>query len=335
MAISSSALTLAQWAKQANDPLALAVVNSLYTFGSVLAEVPIINRATLKVNGTRIQGNLATVNWRKINEDSVTTSSTATPYSEALYLFANNIDVDTKLLKDVNSIGDPRQVQLMAYLEALTYDINDKFFNNSPVTGDQEAPVGLRYRLDNATTWGVASSCKIDGGGVVVTPAGLTASTAGAFFELVEQAFQELGTQDGDNCVIYANRTMYRRMQTAIKIMGAGGGFDMTRDAFDRRVVMYRNAMIRVVGVKADQTTNIITNTETAAGADGSSDYTSLYVVRYGEDRFIPWQMEPMTVQNFPLPDNPVMNRTFIDGSLGYVQNHTRAISRVYNIKIK
>ena len=93
--------------------------------------------------------------------------------------------------------------------------------------------------------------------------------------------------------------------------------------------------MIRVVGVKADQTTNIITNTETTAGADGSSDYTSMYVARYGEDRFIPWQMGPMQVQNFDLPDSPVMNRTFIDGSLGYVQNHTRAIARVFDIKIK
>lgn len=332
MAISSSALTLAQYANQSNDPLVTAIVNSLYTFGSVFDEVPIVSKASLKINGARLQGNLPTINWRKLSESSVTTSASITQYSENVYPIGNNIDIDKLYLVDQNSIGDPRAVQLMAYMESLTYDVNDKFFNNGPLTGDPDAPIGIRYRLDNASAFGIASQCKINGGGVDLSAP--TAAIGGQFLELLDQALQELGSPDGDNCRIYMNRLVSRRVDRAVKLMGSGGGFEMVRDAFDRRILMYRNARVQTVGVKADQSTEIITNTETAAGADGSSTFSSFYVVKYGEDRFIPWQMKPLEVSNFDLPDEPTINRTFIDWQLGYAQNHTRSISRVFNIKV-
>lgn len=334
MAIPTGVLTLAQYANQANDPLITAIVNSLYTFGSVFRDVPIASKATLKVNGSRIQGSLPTINWRKINEASVTTSATATPFSENVYLVDNNIDVDVALLRDQNSVGDPRRVQLMAYLESLTYDMNDKFFNNGPVTGDLDAPIGIRYRLDNVSAFGLPSACKINGNGVVMTNS-LTASSTGQFIELLDQTLQEIGSPDGNGCVIYMNRLLSRRLDRGIKLMGSGGGFDMTQDAFDRRVLTYRNARMYTVGVKADQSTEIITNTETAAGADGSSTFTSFYVVNYGEDRFIPWQMAPLQASYIgQIPSEPTIDRTHISWSLGYVQNHNRAVARVYNVAV-
>jgi hypothetical protein len=332
MDIDSNALTLAQYAQQSNDPLATMVVNSLYMNGSVLAEVPIITKPTLKMNGARMDGNLPTVNWRKLNESSVTTSGTLTPFSESIALLANNIDVDIAFLRDQNAISDPRVAQLNMWIASLSYDTNDKFFNNNALTGDIDAPLGIRYRLDNATAFGKSTACKINGNGVVMSNS-LTAATAGQFVELVDQALQEVGAPDGNGCVIYCNRLLHRRWHRAIKIMGAGGGFDMSRDAFDRQVLMYRNAQVRVIGVKSDQSTEIITSTETDAGLDGSSDHTSLYVVRYGEDYFQPWQMAPLSVRDLGiLPNEPTQNRVFVDWSLGYVDNHTRSIARVYNI---
>jgi hypothetical protein len=297
-----------------------------------------MNYKSMKVNGTRFTGNLATVNWRKLNEASVVTSSTATPYTEQAYILSNMIDVDKKLREDVNSIGDPMGVQLLAYLKAASYDLNDKFFNNDHLTGDADAPVGIRYRLDNPSTMGTNSACKINGSGVDITQGSMTAATAASFIELIEQALSEIdGGVDGNGCVLYMNRLVQRRLGRAIRMLGAGGGFEMVTDAFDRRVMKFRNATIRTIGLKADQSTEIITNTETSAGANGSSTFSSLYAVKYGEGYAQGWQYESIadSVQFIgQRSDEPTHERLIIDWAAGMRFDHTRAAARVFNIKV-
>lgn len=338
MAIDSSSLTLAQWANQANDPLATKVTFSLLDFGTVLEDIPFITYPSMKVNGTRFTGNLATVNYRKLNEASAVTSSTASPYTEQAYIMSNMIDVDNKLRRDVNSLGDPMGVQLEAYLRSAGYDINDKFFNNDPVSGDPDAPIGLRYRLDNPSTMGTNSACKINGGGVDITQGAMTAATAATFIELIEQAFHEVdGGTDGNGVVIYMNRLVSRRFGRAVRMLGAGGGFDMTTDAFDRRVTKFRNATIRTIGVKADQSTEIITNTETAAGAEGASTFSSVYVAKYGEGYLQGWQFDslPDSINYIgQRSDEPTHERVLIDYAFGMKHDHTRSIARIYNVKV-
>lgn len=330
----SGSLTLAQYAIQSNDPLVARVAFSLHEHGSVVQDWPLATKSTLKMNGVRFTGSLPTVNWRKINEASTVTSGTANPYTEQAFIMSNIIDVDRKLVDDENQISDPRGIQLEAYLRSVAYDMNDKFFNNNHVTGDEDAFVGIRARLDDSATWGTNSNCKIDASGVVMTNS-LTAASAGQFFENLDRALDEIGSPNGDGCVIYMNRLLRRRASRAIKVMGAGGGFDMTDDAFDRRVETYRNARLRTVGVKSDQSTEIITNTEDATGADGASTFTSLYVVKYGEGYVQPWQMAPMRVEDIGVrTDEPTHYRLLVDWACGYVQNHTRAVARVYDIKV-
>lgn len=338
MAIDSSSLTLAQWANQANDPLATAVTFSLLDTGSVLEDIPFQTYKSMKFNGTRFTGNLATVNYRKLNESSVVTSSTATPYQENAYIMSNMIDIDQKLREDINSIDDPSAIQLMAYLRAASYDLNDKFINNNQVTGDADAPIGIRYRLDNPSTMGTNSACKVDCGAVDLTPGSMTAATAATFIEKVEQVLHEVdGGVNGDGVVLYMNRLLARRFGRAVRMLGAGGGFDMTTDAFGRRVTTFRNAVIREVGLKADQSTEIITNTETSAGADGASTYTSFYAVKYGEGYARGWQFDTLanSIQFIgQRSDEPTHERTLIDWAFGFRFQHTRSMGRGYGVKV-
>jgi hypothetical protein len=151
----------------------------------------------------------------------------------------------------------------------------------------------------------------------------------------MENALDEIGVPDGTGCVFYMNRNLRRRLGNCVRLMGAGGGFDMTTDAYGRRVMTFRNAVIRTVGVKADQTTEIITSTESTTGANSNSVYTSFYVVRYGDDVFNGWQMTPLAVQNIGLrPDEPTIFRTFLEWPIGLYQSNTRALARVYDIKV-
>lgn len=329
-----NAMTLAQYAVLSNDPLVAYVANSVHRLGSVLQDIPFITKPTLKFRGVRFtNAGLPEPQFRKINEATTTVRGQAQDFTEQAYILSNNIDVDRLLLLDQNAISDPRMVQLNMFMEAVIFKINDYFINNNPVTGDPDAPTGLRYRLDNPTTYGVNSAMKIDAGGVVMTAA-LTADSANAFLAFLQQILDELGAPEGDNLVLYSNELLRRRIDMAVRKLGAGAGFNTMEDAFGRRVDRFKNAVIRTIGRKADASTQIITNTETNAGADGASDYTSLYGVRYGEGFCQGWQVEPLNVVDFGQVSGQNFFRLFIEWAFGFVFEHDRSIVRGYDIKV-
>src|SRR6185437_5996509 len=162
-----------------------------------------INKKTLIANGVRWQGNLPTVNWGTINSDPVTTLGTPTPYQEQAYVMRNNIDVDKIYVEDENAITDPRGAQLAAYLKSVTYDFNNKFINNDHATGDANAFVGIKARIDGGLQYGVWNKAKIDAGGVDLSLAGMTAATANKFVELLANLLWAVGAPNGDGVTLY------------------------------------------------------------------------------------------------------------------------------------
>ena len=335
MAIDTNALTLSEYAMQSNDPLVMKITYSLHRMANVLEDIPLITKKSLVQNGVRFVDNLPTVNWGQINQTPTITKGKPTPYQEQIWLIRNQFQVDKKLMEDRNAIQDPLEVQINAYMQALTYDINHKFIKNAhDGTGDNQAPVGLQARIDNGVQYGVNSEMKIDGGGVDLS-ASMTQATANQFIEQVQQMLDYMNAADGDGVVFYCNDLLKRRWERAVRMLGAGGGFTMTKDAFDRSVSMYKGAKIRDIGRKVDQTTRIIGD-ESATGTayTSGSKYTSLYAVRYGQDTFCGWQFEALKPNNLGLdPTNGVTYNTVIDWAFGLWMPHTRAICRQFNIK--
>jgi len=335
MPVSTSALTLAQYAVMSNDPLVQQITWSLLRNAKVLDDLPLIDKKTMISNGVRWEGSLPTPTWSKINVDPTVVSGTPTPYQEQAYVVRNAIDVDRFLVEDQNQIVDPRGAQADAYLESLNYDINDKWINNDHITGEDDAFVGMRFRLDNAAAFGLQTEMKIDGGGVDMSQAGMTAATANNFIELVQTALDYMGSPNGENVTIYLNDTLKRRFERAIRLLGAGAGFTMTKDAFDRPIEMYKNAKVKDIGRKADQSTRIILNTETSTGAAGASTYTSMYFVRYDMEHVFGWQFDPLSPKDVGLIGNGGSTyRLLIDWAFGIYSQHTRGMARIYGIKM-
>lgn len=346
MAIAAQALTLAEYAIQSNQPMVKAVTSSLIDYGNVFQDVPLVDRKSLIANGVRWEGNLPTVNWSQINAEGVTTKGTPTPYQESAYIVRNYIDVDKFLVEDENNINDPRAVQAQAYLKALTYDQNYKFFKNDHITGDQNAFVGIRSRIDNGSIFGVRPENKIDAGGVDMSQAGLTQATANKFIEFLDQLLWSVDSPDGTGVVLYMNDFMKRRLNFALRAMGTSGGLDITKDQFDRTIQMYKGAIIRDPGLKADQSTRIILGNsvsgsgavgELVTGADGtgaSATFTSIYAVNYSTDHFFGWQFEPFNVQDLGLINNGVIYRTLLDWACGLMNASTRSLGRLFDIKL-
>lgn len=334
MAIATNSLTLADYALQSNSPLVRAITYSLILYSNIIQDVPLMDKKSLIANGTRFEGNLPSVNWSQLNAEGVTTKGTPTAYQEQAYIIRNYIDVDKFLVEDENSIVDPRATQAEAYLKALTYDLNDKFFNNNHITGDANAFVGIKYRIDNGGTFGVRSENKINGGGVDLSQSGATQATANKFIEFLDQLLWSVDSPDGEGVVIYGNEVFKRRLNFALRLMGTSGGLDITQDQFDRTITKYKGAIIRDPGYKSDQTTRIITNTENSDGTSGSSTYTSIYAVNYDTDHFFGWQFGEPNVQDLGLIYNGVIYRTLIDWAVGFCNSSVRSLGRIYGIKI-
>lgn len=220
-------------------------------------------------------------------------------------------------------------------MKALTYDVNYKFIHNDHITGDLNAPVGLQYRIANGGTFGVRPENSIDAGGVDLSHSGITALSANSFIEYLDQLLWSVDSPEGTGVTLYMNEVMKRRFAFAIREMGTTGGFDITRDQFNRVVQMYKGAIVRDIGYKADQATRIITTTELANGtAQTGGTFTSIYAVNYSTDHFFGWQFEPPNVRDLGLIYNGVIYRTLIDWAVGLVNASTRSIARLYDIKL-
>lgn len=325
-------VTLADYATISNDPLVFSIITSLLMNGSVLEDLPLITKPSLVLNGSRIQDSLPSVNWSALNDAPVSVRTAATPYSDQTYIIRNNIDVDMFIVMDQNQIEDPRTFNTRAYLMSLNYDVNDKFINNNQTTGNTNAPVGIRARIDG--NYGVNTDMKIDCGAVDMTMAAMTQASILTFLEYLDTLLSYMGSRDGLGVVLYMNDIMLRRIRTAIAKLGAGTGFNTVEDAYGRMVTTYRNAKIVDIGRKADQTTRIITATETTTGLDGASTYTSIYAVKYGVGTFCGWQMAPFSAIDMGRISGGALFRLALDWCFGWTMPHTRAIGRLYGIKV-
>lgn len=336
MSVSSSALNMAQYAILSNAPMVQAVTFSLIDNGSVMArDIPFANKKSLVASGVRWEGNLPSVAWKNANEEGDTTTGTPTPFQEQVYILRNNIDTDKVYVEDVNQIINPRSAQLGAYLKSVAYDFNHKFIKNDHVTGDAKAFVGLRFRIDNGSTFGVRTGNKIDAGAVDLTQAAATAATFGQFLEYVDQLLWSVDSPEGDGVVLYVNDVLKRRWSSLAGRFAGQGGMSQAEDQMGRVVSMYKNAVIRDIGYKSDQSTRIITATETANGAtDTGSTHTSIYAANYGEEHLLGWQYEPLAAKDLGLMENGVIYRTFIDWAGGLINMSNRSIGRVHGVKL-
>jgi hypothetical protein len=335
MAIDSNAYSLQEYALNSNSPMVKAITYSMIEAGNVLQDCPIMNQKTLVANGVRFEGNLPTVNWSSINAEGVTTKGQPTPYAEQLYLIRNYIDVDKVYVEDVNSIVDPRASQVGAYMKAVTYDFNDKFFNNDHVTGTANAPVGLRYRINNGGVFGVRPENIINSSALDLTQTTLltTPGNANKLLEFLDQLLWSVDAPTGDGVVLYMNELFQRRLNFAVRGLGTGGGFNVSQDQFNRVIEKYKGAIVRDPGYKADQITRIVPNTENSDGTAGSSTYTSIYAVNYSTDHFYGWQFEDIQARNLGLLNNDVIYRTSLSWAIGLMNASTRSIGRLYGLK--
>lgn len=341
MAADTLALSLVDLATTHQDPLVTEVALSMIDAGAWFQDIPVYYDKTFIQNGLRVTDSLPSPDWVPLNTDPTTVKSNPSPYQEQLYIFRNKVEVDHLAMEEKNQIEDPMDLRVRLALKGATYDLNDKLINNNHTTGDADCFVGIRERLSSEAAWGCNAACRIDAGAVDMRLANMTAATFNTFMSYIDRLLDEMDSSDGEGVTIIVNDTLGQRMDFGARQFANSGGFGNDKDKIGRTVKMYKGAKIRRCGRKAPTKSGaavsqaqVITSTETSAGADGASTHTSLYAIKPGKNQFYGWSFAPTAPKKANLKDGGVMYETLIEGSMGLKQPNTRAVGRIFGINL-
>lgn len=284
------AVTLAQLAKIETNPLKKYVILNLLRQVALFDVLPFTNVDSLKSIAVRWK-TLPSVAFRRINEGYTASEGDTEQVWESVYGFGGDINLDRVFGKVKNTIVDMERMQMDMKLKAMALTFNDYVINGDHAT-DEDGFEGLKKRVSNMPS---RQSIYFAASNAAALDPTASAANGKTFFDKLEEMFYK--TNSGQVSAIFANEGIRWGLGRVARYIGSGGGFflDVTKDSFERDIPTFRGAKILDVGLKVDQSTEIITDTETAG--DAGADATSIYMASFNEEQGITGiQLAPMEV---------------------------------------
>lgn len=317
------AWTLAEFSKLETDILRKSVIDTLIMESNILELCPWETIGQLATGVVKIK-DLPSVGFRKVNEGYSEGVGHFEQKVENIALFGHDIDTDIAIARAKNSIADARAIQQTLTLKSVAYSFNDKFINGDPGT-DPEEYKGIAERVDDVNAEGYTDQY-VDLADT--TDYGILRTSA-ARFDFLDKLNELIYAIKGHNPdFLFMNKKMLLALRSLLlreKLL------DTTQDMFNRKVDVYLGARLIDIGVKADQSTEIITNTETLGG--GSYE-TSIYAVKFGVgDMTWGLQQYPLEVRDLGELESKPVFRTRVDWNLGLATVDPRSIGRLYGIR--
>lgn len=274
------AYTLAQLAKLEVDPLRKYVMMNLLRYVRLMEYIPWQNVDSLKVIATRWK-TLPTVAFRRINEGYTPNEGQDEQVWESLYALGGEVKFDRVFKKVKNTIVDPYKNETDKKLTALALTFNNYLINGDHAT-DPDGFEGLKKRITGAPA---RQTVYFAGAAAAALDPTASAANGRAFFDKLEELHYK--TNGGQLQSIMMNEGMvYGLGRVARYIQASGGNFlDVTQDSFDRQVLTFKGAPCVDTGLLADQSTQVITDSETAG--DAGTDATSIYGMSFDEQNGI------------------------------------------------
>lgn len=274
------ALTLAHLAKVETDPLKKYVITNLLREIKAMEVLPFTNVDSLKSVAVRWQ-TLPSVAFRAINRGYTPSEGDVEQVWEAVYALGGEIKFDRVFEKVGNTIVDMKKMQTDMKLMSMALTFNDYLINGDHAS-DGYGFEGLKKRVE-----GMPTRQKVGFAGASSAALDPTASAANsrAFFNVLEELHYK--TNRGQVNAIFCNEGIYYGIGKVARYVQASGGnfLDVTKDSFDRQVTTWKGAPLIDIGLKKDQSTEIITETETAG--DAGADATSVYMCSFNEQQGI------------------------------------------------
>ncbi len=316
---------LAELSKIETDPLRKSVMDTLLMNANILELLPFETIGQLSMGIVRYK-DLPSFGYRKINAGFTESTGHFEQKFETVSLGGLDIDTDKAIARAKNTIADARAIQQTMALKSAAFQFNWKFIAGNPTT-DPEEFKGIRLRVDDVYDEGFTDQ-KLQS---TNTGTGILNSSAKShdFLNDLDKLFYAI---DGHNPT-YA--LMNKKMLLALRaVLRKEKLLDQSADQFGRRIDMYGNTRLIDIGTRADQTTEIILNTETAAGApSGGTENTSIYACLFGVgDETWGIQEYPLEVTDLGELQTAPKFRTRVDWPHGLATVSPRSIARLHGI---
>ena len=316
------AMTLAEYSKIAKDNLLGFIADNFLMESNVLQMLPWQTNSQLAV-GIPSMDTLPSVTWRKVNAAYSESTGKFKHKTESKYIFGHDIDVDVVIAKASETIEGARQIQRKMSSKAMAFEFNYVFINGDPASDQFK---GLSKRVDDINTEGYTSQY-IDGGSTAAAGRGmLYDSTERQYFlDKLNQLCHAIAEHKPD--ALFMNSKMLLAIESAFRREQL---LSTTKDMFDRDIRTFKGIPLVDIGVKADQSTEIITNAETLSGG---SDETSIYAVKFGENEYL-WglQQEALQVRDLGEIQTKPVYRDRVEWVVGLGHSNPRAIARLYGL---
>lgn len=320
----ADAWTLGELSKIETDPLRKSVVDIFLMESDVMQFVPWETIGTLATTIVRMQ-DLPSIGFRKINEGYAATMGRFEQRTENISLMGCYMDCDKAIARAKNTIADARAIAQVMAMKATAYKFNDKFINGDPAT-DPEEFKGIQKRVDDVVAEGFSdqylNNAGTSGDGILLSDA-----ESYNFLNKLDELIYSMRGHQPD--MLLMNKKMLLALRSLLRKTKL---LDNSKDMFDRRIDMYSGCRLVDIGVKADQTTEIITNTETLEAA-GAAESTSIYAVKFGIGEYL-WGIQeyPLEVEDKGLLEATPVYRTELDWPLGLALVDPRAVGRLCGI---
>lgn len=274
-------MTLAQLAKLSKPNLKGYIVKNLLRQSVLFEMIPFAPVTSLTFSAIRWR-NLPTVDSRRVNAGYTASHGDVAEVWEAVYGLGNDLNFDRIYEYTKGSqIVDPIQQQVDMTIESMRMKFHDLFINGDPGT-DPDAFAGLKHRVTN-----MPARQKVNFTGAAGAPLDPTASAANARTYL-DQMAKLYKRCNGKNVSAWlCNEDMELGFARVMRYAQLSGGnfMDVTKDSFDREFVTFYGAPIVDMGLKKDQSTEIMTNTEVAG--DAGADSAHIFGVSFDEKKGI------------------------------------------------
>ena len=307
------AYTLAQHAKLETDATKKYVLTNLLREMKIAEYLPFTSVNSLRMSALRWR-QLPDVGYRQLNDVyTEDTTGDVEEVWESLCILGGEVNFDRVFGMVSNTITDPHKLQLDMKLMSIALTFNDSFIN-----GDwASVPLGfegLKKRISlmpsRQTLHAGASDAALD----------VTASAASTakFWNKIAEAY-EYCNRAQVNLMVCREDLKLGISKSLRYINSAGGNFlDVTKDSFDRSVLNYRGTPIVDIGLKKDQSTEIILDTEAEYGGTAHAIATSMYFASFNEQQGITGiQLRPIEVIPNAEKDVATVDKTLLEWVVG------------------
>jgi len=286
----------------------------------------------LSTGVVRVQ-DLPSVGFRRINGAYDSTDIGHFEHSvENISLFGRDIDTDEAIARAKNTIEDARAVQRKLVTQSIAYKLNDQIINGII---DFDHPLefnGIKKRVDDLYTAGYTNQ-KVNGAcaGVGILYAD---ANSNAFLDKLDTLIYAMKAHKPDYLLMNAKTLLaIRSLLRRLKLL------DTTKDMFGRDIDTYMGIRLVDMGVKADQTTEVVSFAENSSGVDqvtysaGTNEYTSIYAVKFGVGDMT-WgiQQFPLEAKDMGEIEEKPVYRDRVTWNIGLATVDPRSLGRLYGV---